>query len=515
MKFCRKTLPVLMCLILFLSYTAVADDSFNMNVDGFSTSYTYSYDYWGDVMEVPDAYRVSAVIDTTSLGLESLGGKALSKPQSLFVSGNDLYVADTANNRLIVLTVNEGLWSVSRIIDTIAGDRIGKFSSPYDMFVDKDGNIYVSDYGANRVVLMDKDANFIREFVKPTDATFDQSNDFLPKKIVADDSGRLYVLAQNVNKGLVKFEADGSFTGFIGANQVTASMGEYIWKRYFQTDAQRAQSAAFVPTEYENLFIDGEGFIYVTTTTFDEYDLKWDNAKPIRRLNSLGNDILIKNDRYPPIGDLYWQEGDNNLYGPSRFTDITVLQDDIYVALDRTRGRLFGYDSQGIMLWAFGTRGSVDGAFTSAVSLEHMGTDLLVLDQIKNTITVFTATEYGQLVYDAITTYQKGDYDESADIWTEVMKLNSNYALAFRGIGRALLRQDRFKEAMDYFELAHDRENYGRAFKLFRKQWVEQNVWWIVIILAVVLIVPLVIGKIRKAKWEVMMHEHNKVHKNV
>ena len=514
MKYCRKILPVLLCLILLISYTALADDSFNMNVDGFSTSYTYGYDYWGDVQESPDAYRVSAIIDSTVIGLDNLGGKAMNKPQSLFVHGNDLYVVDTSNNRILVLTNEKGEWSLKKIVDTIAGDRIGKFTAPYDVFVDDEENLYVADNGAFRVVLMDKDGNFIREFTKPGDATFDQNHDFLPKKIVADDSGRLYVLAQSVNKGLVKFEADGTFTGFIGANQVTVSMADYIWKRYFQSDAQRAQSAAFVPTEYENLFIDEEGFIYVTTTTFDEYDLKWDNAKPIRRLNSLGSDILIKNDRYPPIGDLYWQEGDNNIYGPSRFTDITVLQDDIYVALDRTRGRLFGYDSQGIMIWAFGTRGSVDGAFSSAVALEHMGTDLIVLDQIKNSITVFTTTEYGSLIYDAISTYQKGDYDESAEYWQKVMRLNANYALAFRGIGRALLRQDKFEEAMEYFELAHDKENYGRAFKLFRKQWVETNVWWIVLIIAVVLIVPLVIGRIKRAKWEVMMHEHNKVHKN-
>ena len=515
MKFCRRILPVTMCLILLLSYTAFADDSFNMNVDGFSTSYTYGYDYWGDVMEAPNAYRVERVIDSNFFGLDALGGKAMSKPQSLFVSGNDLYVVDTNNNRILVLTRENGDWSVKRIIDSIAGDRIGKFTMPYDVFVDKDENLYVADNGAFRVVMMDKDLNFIREFTKPSDATFDQGHDFLPKKIVADDSGRLYVLAQSVNKGLIKFESDGTFTGFIGANEVTASMADYIWKRYFQTQAQRDQSAAFVPTEYENLYIDDEGFIYVTTTTFDEYDLKWDNAKPIRRLNSLGKDILIKNDRYPPIGDLYWVEQDNNLYGPSRFTDITVLQDDIYVALDRTRGRLFGYDSQGIMLWAFGTRGSMNGAFSSAVALEHMGTDLIVLDQQKNSITVFTTTEYGNYIYDAISTYQKGDYDESARIWQDVMKLNSNYTLAFRGIGRALLRQDKFKEAMDYFELAHDRENYGRAFKLYRKEWVEQNVWWIVLIITVILIVPLILGKVKKAKWEVMMHEHNKVHKLV
>ena len=510
----KRVLTGLCCLALLLTgITAAADDSYSMNKDGFSTSYTYGYDYWGDVMAMPDAYRVVTVLDSMSLGMDQLGGRYLSKPQSLFVRGNDLYIADTGNNRILQVRYNGAEYSLVRVIDQINGCAVSGLSSPYDVYVDKQNNIYIADYGNFRVVMADKDLNWIMEFTKPMDATFDQNLDFLPKKITVDVAGRVYALVQNVNKGLVKFEADGVFSGFIGANQVTVSTADYIWKRYFQTQEQRAKSESFVPTEYENLYMDEEGFIYATTTVFDEYDLKWDNAKPIRRLNGIGNDILIKNDRYPPIGDLYWEEGSIQ-YGPSRMTDITVMGNDIYVCLDRIRGRLFGYDSQGVLLWAFGTKGNIEGAFTGAVSLEHMGRDLLVLDQFENSITVFTPTEYGTKIYDAIDTYLKGDYDRSADLWTEVMKLNANYPLAFRGIGRALLRQDKFKEAMDYFEMAHDRQNYGRAFKLYRKVWVEKNIWWIVLILAVILIVPVVLGRIKRMKWEVIMHEQGKVHKD-
>ena len=116
-------------------------------------------------------------------------------------------------------------------------------------------------------------------------------------------------------------------------------------------------------------------------------------------------------------------------------------------------------------------------------------------------------------IYDAIGEYQAGRYDESADIWRDVLKQNANYPLAFRGIGRALLRQDRFREAMEYFKMAHDRQNYGRAFKLYRKEWIEQNVWWIVLILAVLMIVPLIFRRIRRTRWEVMMYERNQVQK--
>ena len=510
----KRTLSLLTLLAVLLAAAgALADDSNNLNRDGYSTSYTYGYDYWEDVQESPDAYRVKAVIDSITLGLDG-ETKKLNKPQSLFVRNSDLYIVDTTNNRILQVAVKDDTYTLTRIIDHAAGADPETFDSPYDVFVDAEDNIYVADYGNQRVIMMDRDLNRIKEFVKPTDSTFDQKLDFLPKKITVDVAGRLYAIVTNVNKGLVKYEADTTFTGYIGASPVSVSMAEYIWKRYFQTKEQRDASAAFVPTEYENLYIDRDNFIYTTTTTFSEYDLKWDKAKPIRRLNGLGTDILIKNDHFPPIGDLYWLEGDSTYYGPSRLTDITVLDNEIYVALDRIRGRLFGYDNQGVMLWAFGTRGGTNGAFARAISIEHMGTDLYVLDESKNSVTVFTPTEYGQMIYRATALYQQGEYEQSAEEWRNVMRMNANYALAFRGIGRAILRENRFEEAMEYFRLAHDNENYGRAFKLYRKEWVEKNVGWILLALAAVILIPLAVGRIRKMKREVSMHEYSKIRRN-
>ena len=87
--------------------------------------------------------------------------------------------------------------------------------------------------------------------------------------------------------------------------------------------------------------------------------------------------------------------------------------------------------------------------------------------------------------------------------WRKVIALNGNYDLAYIGIGRALLRQQRYREAMDYFELKWDADNYSKAFQYYRKEWVEENIVWIVVCLAVVIIVPLVIGRIKKIKWEI------------
>ena len=503
MKVMYRLMALLMILMLLAGMTpAFAAD------DGYPSSYTYNYDYWGDVRESPDAYRVDQVIYSSSLGLET----AMRKPQSLFVRGQDLYVCDTGNNRLLQIRATGGSYQLVRIIDTIQGAEPATFNTPSDCYVDEEENIYICDTNNYRVVMVDKDLNFIKAFTKPVDSTFDQSLNFLPNKLVVDVSGRVFCLATNVNKGLVKFEADTTFTGYIGANKVVYNFAEYIWKEFFTTKEQRAQQESFVPTEYCNIYMDDESFIYATNISFEEGDLIWDKALPIRRLNGIGNDILIKNDRYPPIGDLYWVEGSVE-EGPSKFMDITVLEDDIYVGIDRTRGRLFGYDAQGILLWAFGSIGNTEDTFNSAISVEHMGRDLFVLDQNEADITVFSPTEYGNLIYDANSSYLRGDYDGSAEKWEEVLKHNANYNLAFIGIGRSLMRQEKFEEAMDYFKMARDRDNYGRAFRQYRKIWVEENIGWMVAVLAVVMIVPLIIRMVKKMRMEVESYERSKIAK--
>ena len=498
----RMTRLMALCLaaMLLMPLTLALGD------DGYSSTYTYNYDFWNEMHESPDAYRVTDVIYSGTLGLET----AMRRPQSLFARDDRLYVADTGNNRILQLRHVNGTFTLERIIDRVKGTEPETFSAPNDVSVDAVGNIYVADTNNNRVVMMDKNLNFIRSYVKPEDTTYDQNLNFLPNKIVVDSSGRVFVLATNVNKGLVKYEADGSFSGFIGANMVSYNLWDYIWKTFFTTKEQREQQIAFVPTEYENICIDSDGFIYATNTVFSEYDLEWDIAKPIRRLNSIGNDILVKNDKWPPIGDRQWVEGSQD-YGPSKLKDVTVLENDIYIAVDRTRGRVFGYDPQGIMLWAFGTKGNNEGAFLAAVSIEHMGHDLFVLDENDCSITIFTPTEYGDLIYKASDQYLRGEYEASADTWREVLKFNANYNLAFIGIGRALMRQEQYEEAMRYFKMGHDRENYGRAYRYYRKVLVEENIGWVVAVAVCLIVVLFGVKTVKKIKAEVAENDRRKI----
>jgi len=481
---------VLAALMLTLACAAPA-----LAADGYDYTYTYNYDYWGELRESPDAYRVSRVIGSQELGLDT----PMKAPQSLFVAGSELYVCDTGNNRILQLHREGGAFSLVRIIDEVRGAQPPTFNAPYDIFVDGAGQMYVCDQNNNRIVKMDRDANHIMSFVKPTDETFNQSLSFLPVKLVVDVAGRVFALCKNVNRGLVKYEADGEFTGFIGASEARFNWYDYIWK-LLSTKEQRAQQANFVPTEYENICMDPDGFIFATIATFDEGDIE--STKPIRRINAIGADILIRNAQEIPMGDLDWDSA-SEVSGPSRLVDVTVLDNGIYIAIDRVRGRLFGYDTQGHMLWAFGGPGGSDGYFKRPTAVEHMDYDLLVLDQQECSITLFTPTEYGRLIYEATENYLKGFYEESAALWERVLADNGNYDLAYIGIGRALLREDQYRDAMRCFEIARDAKDYGEALRLYRKEWVEDNVSWIFPLILVLLVGPLVIGGVRRMRAEV------------
>lgn len=463
----------------------------------------YIYDRWGDIEHSPDAYSVEKVYVSNDIG----AGKLLSNPQGLFVRGNYIYLCDTGNNRIIQYTYNEDRTiDIYRVITSFNsnGEVVETFNSPSDIYVDTEGTMYIADTDNARVVKITDDLNYELSFLCPDDPTYDKTLSFMPQKVIADVAGRVYLIAKNINKGFIKYENDGKFTSFWGASEVHPSAIDLLWKK-IASRRQREQMESFVPTEFSNVFEDREGFLYATLRTFDEYKLMADEAKPIRRLNALGGDILIKNAPSYPIGDLTWESGNGALYtGPSRFEDITVLDNDVYIALDGTRGKLFAYNNQGYLLFAFGGKGNHAGYFKNPIAIEHInGRDLIVLDSQDCSLTVFSPTHFGNLVYDATELFASGRYEESGEVWQEVLLLNGNYDLAYVGLGKVALRQDKYKEAMDYFAVKKDRRQYSKAFVLYRKDVIEKYIGWVIGGLLIIVVAVFIIKKIRKIKREV------------
>lgn len=454
-RFAAIWFAVLAAVILVQPMAALAQDS-------------YTYTESREVAPGPAVYR-----NVRELFGEDLGIGAFKEPQDMYVTQDNLvYIADTGNNRIVVL--DEYLRLKRTITKFNNGDAEDGFSSPQGIFVGTDGTLYVADYNNRRVVVLDQNDQLVKTIENPTDQELipDEFR-FRPKKVVADRVGRVYVIADGVLEGLMEFDEAGVFSGFIGAPRVRPTPWERFW-REIMTDAQKERSVLFIPTEYSNIDIDEKGFIYTTVagggTSRDEI---------IRRLNPAGEDVLRRNGFTNPMGDVkFILSGEirgSTVVGNSSLQDIVVGKNGMYSAVDLTRGRAFTYDDNGNLLYAFGAPVFERNAFRTPAAIEYLGDKMVVLDRRMNMLTVMEPTAYAKAIHRAIELYQSGDYDGSADVWRQVLNQNPNLDIAYSGIGRALLRQGQFQEAMRMYRLGSDREGYSQALALYRRDWINDN----------------------------------------
>lgn len=444
---------------------------------------TYSYNYWGEEVKEPHSYLYSRTIAEKELG------SRLSYPQDMFVGNGCLYIADTGNSRVLV-TDMEG-----NIRFEITG-----LSSPQGIFVTEDGHIYVADTGNSRVAEFDEEGRFLREIGRPETTLIADSQEYSPTKVVVDNAGRIYVIAYGINMGLVEFDSNGMFQGFMGATEVSVSTFEYIWKNYFSSEAQQERMETIVPTEYSNIFVDRDNFIYATINNLSNEDRE-SGADAIRRLNPTGTDVLRRLGNYPIIGDL-----ETVTYGWdwSSFVDVAATDYGCYFILDQTDGKIFAYDNDGVSLFVFGHSGIKEGNFQKpvAIGLNEDESRVYVLDNLLNSILVFDITEYGRNLLDAIRLNSIGDSEGATLKWQAVLSRNSNSELAYVGLGKAYLTEGSYREAMECFELGNSKKYYTKAFSYYRKEMMERYLTKAVGILAVLLIVVWLVRKaLRVRKW--------------
>ncbi|MCK0472253.1 NHL repeat-containing protein [Halalkalibacter sp. APA_J-10(15)] len=453
-RFNVKCGTLLLLLLLFSTMLAPLGAAANAPYPG------YNYSYWENTNPSAIPYLPGEILD----GIDEEYGR-LRSPEDVFVTqDHDIYLLDSGNNRILVF--DEGFTFIRSIEEFKNGSEIDQFNHPQGIFVTDDGFIYVADTNNQRVVELTKDGEFIREIGKPESDVIRAGFEYYPVKIAVDQAKRIYVIGRGIYDGIIEFDSDGHFSGFTGANRVTFNPIEYVW-RVFATREQRAQMSLFIPIEFNNLALDDEGFIYTTNS-------ERNTNTPIQRLNPTGEDVLRKQGYHDPIGDLEIAHV-GHYAGSSTFIDIDVNNYGVYSALDLNRGRVFTYDEDGNLLYVFGQIGEQRGTFRNPVAIARLGEDVLVLDKGFNRITRFEATEFGSLVNQAVMHYHKGNDQESANYWHEVLKLNTNYEVAYVGIGKALLMEGQNREAMVYFENGNSRQYYSKAFKRYRQEVMREH----------------------------------------
>ncbi|MBQ8396616.1 MAG: YIP1 family protein [Clostridia bacterium] len=440
-------------------------------------TYTYSID--GFPLNSPDAYTPIMTVDSNYMGLK----KAFDDPRDLFVDKNmNVYLVDAKNNMVHVLDryykLKFSLGEKQFINDQGVKDEL---TSPSGVFV-TDDTIYVCDTDANRIVTFDLEGNFIKIIPQPESNLFSEGAVYKPVAIAVDQYNRLYVVSSTTYQGIIVMTDEGEFTGFIGAQKVYANALDIIWRR-FQTKEQRELTASYVPTEFNNITINEDGFIYVTTSSIDAskqqaaIKSKSGDYAPVKMLNAAGSEIMRRNGFFAPGGEVQVSSSSTSeIRGASKIIDVAVGPEKTWSIIDEKRQKIFTYDFDGNLLFAFGDKGQQLGNLSSIEAVVYQGDTMLVLDKTADNFTVFKRTEYGDTIIQALAHQNNRQYELAVDDWTEILKRNSNFDTAYIGIGQSLYRSAEYKEALSYFKSAYDTTNYSDAYKELRKEWITKYI---------------------------------------
>jgi tripartite motif-containing protein 71 len=148
--------------------------------------------------------------DGTYLSELGAGGQ-LDTPGAVAVGGGGaIYVADTAHNRVLAYASDGSLlakWGAGEGNGT-AGSGQGEFDSPRALAVDRQGQIYVADYGNNRIEKLAPDGSFLTQWGVPRSA---RNGHFRgPTGVAVDGAGNVYVV-DNGNNRVEVFDGDGHY----------------------------------------------------------------------------------------------------------------------------------------------------------------------------------------------------------------------------------------------------------------------------------------------------------------
>lgn len=451
-------------------------------------SYTYSTATGKEeYVYSPAPFIADSFMDGNTMGTE------LGRPSDFaFDSEGRMYLIDSSLNKLVILDAG------GKLEREITGfDHDGQpdtFSGPRGFYLTEDGRLYICDTDNQRVVVLDNTGALQKIYTCPDSPLLAENYEFKPSKIGVDVSGTMYIVNTNEYSGLMKLTADGTFVGFIGSNKAVVNPVLRIWKS-LMSETQQEQLVSFVPIEYENIAMDDYGFLYAVSASTSE-------TTPVKRLNLSGVDILIRSGYVDVAGDVLYQEGQGSV-----LVDVCPSENGDYYVLDSNQCRIFAYNQEGYLLYAFGGRGTQIGTFTNPAALEYQNGKLYVLDEVAATVTVFEKTAYAENITQAGDAYYKGEYEKSAALWNDVLKINAFFELAYLQLGKISLRSGDYEEAMRCFKLGNYRGDtitymtgYNKAFTEYRKKLMSRYLGVMVIGGAVLVIGGSVWQRVRRKK---------------
>lgn len=442
------------------------------------------------------------------------------KLTDIFAINGKIYLLDGGVGRLIILDENYTVLSEIKSATAADGSAVD-FKGARGVMVDESGLIYISDHDHARVLIMNDKGSVVVQLTRPNDAMWPNDLNFNPVKVIKDKMGYVYVLCNGSFYGAAMYTPapEYKFKGFFGANVTTTNILEAVnnlWDILFTNSEKLSKSAKALPYSFVDMELGSDGYIY-TCTGVKGYDKKATGA--VRRLNPTGTNILVDKSTGTAV------DSANMVFGAEEFakkngvdikhdmTSVTVDENNYIYVLDSAYGRIYVYDLECNMLNTLGggiDNGTQAGTFKKSVAITNMNGTVYAIDEIKAGIVSFTINSYGKLIQQAQTLTMAGDYAEAAPLWQEVLKLDRNSMIAYRGLAKAAMLEGDYEKAMEYAQNGYDRATYSAAYEYVRTAFTEKH-FTLIFIGVIVLFLALVLGIRYIKKNNIVLIKNKKV----
>lgn len=481
-KWCAFFLVGIFLCLSVLPVSASPDENYGKG------SVSYIYNYQGESVAVPEAFTF-----WKSVSAEDIGVAAFQELSDIVVANDRYYFVDKGSKRIVVTDDRYGL--IKEIAGYTMNGQEMTFGDLASLTV-KAGKVYVVDATGQIIQFDETTLETLRVYTRPDIAVLGDDYTYSPRQVAVDYAGNMYVIADGVNQGLIQLDDQGVFQCFLGAPKVVPDLMDLLWRR-FMTEEQISKTSKFVPTEYNSIDMDEQGFFYLTSQSAD--------IAPVSRLNSQGINVLKSPEDSVPNGDGDYLDEKGQKLLPY-LADISVESDGCYHVLDVRRGRVFTYSRSGYLLCVTGYIGSRQDSFVSPISLETVDGNLLVADKTKNTVSIFTPTQFYHDIMAALRAQEAGEYDSARVLWESVRSQCSNYYLAYLHLARLDIQDGRYDQAMQMLKMIGEKQHYSEAFKQSRSQSVRHAFKSAFVCLLVGVALLVVLGILKKKKnWKLQI----------
>lgn len=424
-----------------------------------------------------------------------------------------VYILCGGQSRLVVLNSDYSLNREFKVLNNEGSEE--DFTGAEGVFVSEDGKVYISDTVNGRVLVCNEDGKLTNTILLPKSSLIPADFIYQPVKVVIDARGYMYILSLGSYYGALTFSPEGEFIGFFGSNTVKAGALDtlsYIWDRLTGTDEKRALSQKSLPYSFVDFCIDSDG--YMLTCSIDESS-KQSGKGQIKKVTFNGSNILYKRTNRGDSAtsdNVNFLETKEYLYQGSnvgqRFCAIDVDEYGFIYALDITFGLVYVFDSECNAVNVFGggfESGNILGVYTKPSTLAVKGNSVIVADSTKLSLTIYEATEYGNLLRKAQNLYERGNYGEGKPVWQQVLSLDRSCQLAYRGLAMAAYNEGDYDQAMKLAKSGLSYQVYDLARQEAISKYLSDNFVWIFLLLLAIVVAVIVFAVKMRLKKKVLI----------